>query len=248
MNDVATNSKISNRLERLADASLFWQRDKKDDLHYEKSLSHHIGARNWEEDKFYAYGEKHVALFQSARRFISPNENERTQKVVEWGPGGGANALAFLKHFGGEYIGIDISKENLDEAARICNDTTCGSFTKCHIDIQNPEAVLEFIQPKSVDLFISTAVFPHLPDKEYAKKVIEIAAVLLKPNAVCMLHVLNSDEIKSTYGDYNKDVHRNTVFTYEETVALISEVGLVNVLCVRDSIATYSYYVATKHA
>lgn len=246
MNNIVPENAADPRESRLKDASVFWQREKKDDLHYEKSLSHHIGARNWEEERFYAYGRKHVDLFEQALRFINADKPERKLQVVEWGPGGGANALAFIKQLECDYTGVDISQENLDEAARLISANDLSGFSGIHIDINSPATVLNELGSASTDIFICTAVFPHLPDKEYAVSVSDIASSLLREGGICILHILLSDEVKSEYGSYNKDVHRNTVFTYEESIQFISDVGLKPLYCIRDDITTYSYFVAVK--
>lgn len=240
------NRLVSSSESRLEDASVFWQRPKEGDLKYEKSLSHHIGARNWENDKFHAYGRKHVDLYKKALRFLDNNGMHDLSTVLEWGPGGGANALAFLEAFKCRYIGVDISQENLDETSKMVNSHDLDNFDGFHIDIHAPEAIFDQVPANSVDLFLCTAVFPHLPDKDYACRIIDIASKIIKDGGLCILHVLNVDEVKIEYGDYNKDVHRNTVFTYEETIQSQADAGLTNLLCIRDSVASYSYYFSRK--
>jgi predicted O-methyltransferase YrrM len=245
-NDDSENRLTSSRESRLEDASKFWQRPKGHDLKYEKSLSHHIGARNWENHKFYAYGIKHIELYEQALRFFDNIGSDNLSNILEWGPGGGANALAFCRTLKCKYIGVDISQENLNETSRVINSHDLDNFNGFQIDIHNPEAIFDKVPTNSLDLFLCTAVFPHLPDKEYARRIIDIASKLLKVGGVCILHILNVDEIKSEYGDYNKDVHRNTVFTYEEALQSQIDAGLTNLYCVRDDVASYSYYFSRK--
>jgi len=205
-----------------------------------------MGARNWEENKFVAYGDKHYSFYMAILRFaemgkINPN-------ILEWGTGGGANVLGFLKHFKTKYFGVDISKENLNECQKITQKYKLNRFIPIFINIEKPNIVESIIDEK-IDLFLITYVIAHLPDKQYAENIIKIAYRMLANNGVAIFHVLLSDKTKKLYGDYTHNVHSNTVFNYEEFLVLCKKHGFIHILQTKDDTLNnqyFSYFVFKK--
>ena len=60
-------------------------------------------------------GRGHLELFDRLARVVERKEQLGT--VVEWGCGGGANAVSFAPRCS-SFVGVDISQDSLDECAR----------------------------------------------------------------------------------------------------------------------------------
>ncbi|UCG53511.1 MAG: class I SAM-dependent methyltransferase [Candidatus Latescibacterota bacterium] len=110
------------------------------------------------------------------------NAPERiVQTMVEYGSGGGAVASALAPFFTRIY-GIDISELSLEEATKQLKAETF--FVPVLIDIENPESALR-IGPQ--DVFISTAVFQHLPSRDYARRVLLLGRRLVRDDGLALI-------------------------------------------------------------
>lgn len=153
--------------------------------------------------------------------------------------------LAFAKNTKGIYYGVDISAENLEECRLQALKAKINNFKGILININNPEKVYKKI--KNCNFFICTAVFPHLPHKDYAERITKIASKLLIKNGIALLHVLLKD--KKTFfniGSYKSKVQTSTIFTYEEYIKILKKYNLKLMYVIRDSISDYSYFHVIK--
>ncbi|WP_310975512.1 MULTISPECIES: class I SAM-dependent methyltransferase [unclassified Amycolatopsis] len=100
-------------------------------------------------------GREHLELFERGAKmtgFTRPWD-----RIVDWGCGGGANAVEFAPH-AREYIGVDISAATLRECEREVS-AACGTpFTPVSIDVEAPEAAVARIG-EPCDVFLSFYVF-----------------------------------------------------------------------------------------
>lgn len=231
------------------DAFTFWNKFKNHDSQKEKSLSHHLGVRNWEKKKFIQYGLKHYEMFEKALVFSNWGKKSTKAKdlgklsinIVDWGPGGGANMLTFANKIKGRYFGVDIVEKNLEECQKLAGSFKINNFRGVLINISRPEEVYKTI--KQCGLFICTAVFPHLPHKKYAERITKIASKLLIKGGIGIIHVLLKDKKKFFYfGKYSATVQSNTVFTYEEYIQILKKYDLELLYVTRDDVETYSYF------
>jgi len=101
-------------------------------------------------------------------------------RIVEWGCGGGANALHFAG-LAGQYVGVDISQESLRQCADTVHYIGIANFLPVGMDAADPESVIEVI-PSPCELFLCTFVFELLPTPEYGKRILSIARQLLGPD------------------------------------------------------------------
>lgn len=242
------------RLEK--EAFFFWNRPKANDLQYEKALSHHCGTRLWDKKKFTQYGKSHYVMYIKALIYNKLSKrnsgnlnaivnNKLDIDIVDWGPGGGSLMLAFAKNIKGTYYGVDIADENLEECYLRADEAGIKNFQGILINITNPEKVYSKI--KKCNLFICTAVFPHLPHKEYAERITKIASNLLEKDGIGIIHVLLTEKKRIFHiGSYASQVHTNTVFTYEEYIQILKKYNLDVLYVTRDKIATYSYFHVVK--
>ncbi len=130
-------------------------------------------------------GLEHLELFERGARMV---EFDRPwDRVVEWGCGGGANAVHFAPR-AGEFIGIDISAATLEECAKQVTSVCDTPFRSVPIDVGNPEDALRQIA-EPCDVFLSFYVFELIPTPEYGERVLRIAHELLAPGGLALIQV-----------------------------------------------------------
>lgn len=145
-----------------------------------------------ETDKWDAIGLAHLELFDRLSRTV--NRTEPIRGVVEWGCGGGANAVTFAPR-GSSFTGVDVSQESLDECARQVEGVTSVPFRPVLVDVADPEgAVPHLLDP--CDLFICLYVFELIPSQEYGARLLRIAQEILAPGGLAFI------QIKYDTGDY----------------------------------------------
>lgn len=166
-----------------ADAQAYWARPGDDrwrgNSHWRDASVFHGG------DLWARLGREHLELFERGARMAG--FSRRWDRVVDWGCGGGANAVWFAPR-ARDYIGVDISADTLreceDEVARAC-DTP---FTPVAIDVDDPEAALrKIVEP--CDIFLSFYVFELIPTPEYGERLLRIASQLLAPGGLALIQV-----------------------------------------------------------
>jgi cyclopropane fatty-acyl-phospholipid synthase-like methyltransferase len=181
-----------------------------------KQNSHWRGVGKFADDsRWLALGREHLQLYEEFARVLGIKHP--LKRIVEWGCGGGMNAI----HFGRlaeEFCGIDISSANLQECARQMTAVGLRNFTTILIDAAEPEAALGRVQGLS-DLLISTYVFELLPTPEYGLRVLRIAYELLAPGGAAMVQIKYSEAGRSTASRrwaYAKNLAWNATYRIEE--------------------------------
>lgn len=97
------------------------------------------------------------------------------KSIVEYGCGGGA-VLTAMSAFCKNLSAIDISMGSLTIADQQLRTIGINDLKTLCIDIRAPEAA---IAAGKHSLFVSVAVFQHLPDRGYARRVLRIARRLV---------------------------------------------------------------------
>lgn len=135
-------------------------------------------------------------------------------RVVEWGCGGGMNAV----HFGRaaeRYFGVDISSETLQECQRQCEAEGVTSFRPILIHPDSPQDGLDAIG-EPVDLFLTTYVFELLPTPEHGYELLKIAANVLRPKGLAYVQFRYDDGTilgRSRPWNYEKNLARNVTYS-----------------------------------
>ena len=180
-----------------------------------KQNSHWRGEGIFADDsRWLALGYQHLRLYEEFARAV--RMNFPLKRVVEWGCGGGINAV----HFGrlaDEFYGIDISSSSLEECGRQMTAAGLNNFTPILIDAEDPEAALGRVQ-NPCDLFVSTYVFELLPTPEYGIRVLRIAHELLTAGGIAMIQIRYSEgnaETRSRAWAYARNLARNTTYRIE---------------------------------
>ena len=149
----------------------------------------------------------------------------RPQRIVDWGCGGGMNAVQ-LAADAKTYFGVDVSKQSLDECERQVSLLDISSFQPVLIDPADPEACSEYIR-EPCDAFICTYVFELLPTREYGWRIVRLAHSLLQPGGVALIHIRYSTNPfhQSRPWRYAKNLARNTTYRLAEFRHGATEIG-----------------------
>ena len=181
-----------------------------------KQNSHWRGVGIFADDsRWLALGQGHLEMYEAFARALSLKHPP--SRIVEWGCGGGMNAV----HFGPlaeEFFGIDISSASLEECGRQMNAAGLGNFKPVLIDAANPEAALEKVGVQC-DLLLSTYVFELLPTPDYGLRVLKIAHSLLAPEGLMMVQVKYNEgdwKTRSKGWAYAKNLAWNATYRIEE--------------------------------
>ena len=163
-----------------AESAVFWQdRATQQQLHWQGSG---IFA---EEQRWRSLGAEHLQLYDRGVRAL--DRDTTLERIVEWGSGGGANAVHFAPR-ATEYVGVDVSSESLEECARQVAGLAGPAFRPVLISPLAPEAALAGLDA-SCDLFLSTYVFEILPSAEYGLRILRIAHAMLREGGVALVQI-----------------------------------------------------------
>lgn len=134
-------------------------------------------------------GREHLDLFERGARMVE--FSRPWDRVVEWGCGGGANAVHFAPR-AREFVGVDISKETLEECAKQVESVCDTTFRSVPIDVADPEKALRQIGAPC-DVFLCFYVFELIPTPEYGARILHIARELLAPGGLALIQVKYDD-------------------------------------------------------
>ncbi len=163
-------------------SSQFW--DRTNDSSF-ASNSHWCGEDAISESAWLELGKQHVVLFE---RFLRSKEwGVPLGRVVEWGCGGGANAIHFAK-LADEFIGVEVSQASLLQCERVLREAGLKNFHPVLVPLANPEEALARIS-KPCDFFLCTYVFELVPSPEYGRRLIALAFQMLRPGGCAMIQI-----------------------------------------------------------
>ena len=136
------------------------------------------------ENDWWAIGQEHWALWQTFAR--AAGVVDPLQRIVDWGCGGGANAVAFAPHCA-EYVGADVAPVTVQECERQVREVCDTPFRGVVIDPTRPEGGIQSIG--NCDLFICFYVLELVPTPEYGQRILRIASHLLQPNGHAVIQI-----------------------------------------------------------
>jgi polysaccharide pyruvyl transferase WcaK-like protein/SAM-dependent methyltransferase len=140
-------------------------------------------------DVWSAIGRRHLEMVESGARSLGVEP--RWDRVLEWGCGGGANAVHFAPR-AGEFIGVEVSAETVAECGRQVAAVCDTPFRPVLVDVADPESAVEQVGGP-VDLFLCTYVFELIPTPEYGARLLRIAQQLLAPGGLAMVQIKYDD-------------------------------------------------------
>lgn len=203
----------------------FWTRpiDENNSLwwHARESTIFSEADQNWQ-----AMGQRHTRLFADFAR--SAGIDRPVGSIVDWGCGGGANAVAFAGECR-ELWGVDVSPDALAECGRqLAALSEPCSFHPVLITVPDPEAALSKIPNGSIDLFVCFYVFELLPSPEHGARVLRIAHQLLRPGGVCFVQIkyqTNSWKTRTRRWGYTRSAANMTSYRVEAFWELAESCG-----------------------
>ena len=171
----------------VADAQAYWQEAGGRQW---KAASHWRDAPRFAgNDLWWQIGHRHLLMFEAGARLAAFDRS--WDRVVEWGCGGGANAVHFAPR-SRWYIGVDLTDETVAECARQVAAVCDTAFQPVVIDVAEPEAALRRIT-EPCDVFLCCYVFELIPTPEYGERVVRIAETLLAPGGLALLQIKYDD-------------------------------------------------------
>jgi len=208
-----------------ADAQKFWDGVSSSDRDAGKAHWRGNGVFANDDERWYAVGRNNLHKFN--RLAGEDWLRQRHASVVEWGCGGGANAVQFAPG-AARYYGVDITAASLIECQRQMEGLELHNFVPVQFDLAEPEQVGRLI-PEPCALFLSTYVFELIPSKAYGKRILQVAYQLLAPGGLAFIQVKYADCEPQSHGyRYNYERHMANMTTYrvEEFWAHAEESGL----------------------
>lgn len=203
-----------------------------------------LGEEHWR-----TVGAEHMAIFSTFAKALDLPTTPGV--VVEWGCGGGANAVAFAP-IADKFLAVDISRDSLDECVRQVAMVCDTPVEALHIDIKHPERAAEG-REDSCNTFICLYVIEVLPSAEEVKRILRIAELMLVPGGVAFVQMKyhTTDWRPRPYKrNYYRNLSTMTTFGIDEFWALAQESGLtprlVSLVPENHLDTRYAYYALTK--
>ena len=205
-----------------------------------------IGDQAWLE-----VGDDHWKIYETFARALnslSPNT------VMEWGAGGGANAVAFATH-AQRFIAADISQENLDECVRQVRATCTTPVETRRIDLACPEQATVGLAG-SCDVFLCLYVIELTTGANAVRAILKIARTVLAPGGMALVQIKYHTSDRRTRGfagiAYDRNLASTTTFTIEGFWNLAAECGLtprlITLVPENRLDSRYAYYALTNPA
>ena len=206
----------------LRDNQRYWE-DQSNESY--ESFSHWRGKGPFINDELWlSLGLAHLNLFEKAAALVG--FHRPMERIVEWGCGGGMNAVHFAPHTR-QYYGVDISGDSLKECAKQVESVRPGVFLPIKIDAADPHAACAQIS-RSVDLFLCTYVFELIPSPEYGLQLMQIAYELLRPEGIALIqiryHRSYIDEL-SKRRNYARNITCMTTYALDEFWIACQQIG-----------------------
>ena len=215
-----------NENELIRDSMAYWNSGEQFGVDV-KDYSHWRGAGPWKDEKrWLTLGQPHRRLYDRLRSLTSTVAPAR--RIVEWGCGGGANAVHFTNE-AQDFCGIEISQASLDECRRVLLDAGFVGFRGVLIDAEKPEEAARSAG-NGFDLFLSTYVFELIPSKNYGERILRVAFQMLRPEGLALIQIRyddGSERSSQKNVDYFRDCTRFTSYRVEEFWALLEKLGFV---------------------
>ena len=149
-----------------------------------RGFSHFRDADVFRTTDWESVGQDHWNLFERLARVHSADA--RFSRIVEWGCGGGSNALAFAPHCD-EFIGVDVNQTSLDECSRQLAAQPGTRFTPVLADMARPEEAVKRVG--AVDLFLCVYVLELVPSPEYGMRILQIARQVLENGGLAFIQI-----------------------------------------------------------
>lgn len=217
------------------------------------------GEQSWESNSHWrsgigdeAFSEVGGDHWEIYRRFALALGIRTPGTIIEWGAGGGANAVAFAPH-AERFIAADISPGNLAECGRQVQAVCATPLDTRTIDLADPGAAADGLLD-ACDTFMCLYVIEVTTGVDAVRTILGVAQRVLRSGGMAFV------QMKYHTGDgrsrgrpglaYTRNLASTTTFTIEEFWRLADECGLVPQLITlvpRNRLdSRYAYYALTK--
>ena len=173
-------------------------------------------------------------------------------RTVEWGSGGGANAVHFAPRCE-EFVAVDISDASLAECRRQVALTSSTSVRTVLVDVAAPEQAVAEIGRATCDLFLCLYVLELVPSPEYGLRLLDIAAELLRPGAVALVqtkYTTTRPSSRPRRRSYRRDLANMTTYPIDEFWSEAGRRGLrplvVHLVPKNELDERYAYYLLRR--
>lgn len=228
------------------DASRYWYGELGDPL---QNDSHwHSGSKSEGTESWRSMGEEQLRLYQRLRQTSS--DPEPLKRIVDWGCGGGANAVAFAP-LAAELIIVDVNLESVDECARQLAMAGPTPFVKVQADMARPEQADAGIAGLC-DLFLCLYVLELVPTQEYGLRLMSIAHNLLRQGGQGFVQIKYSTgawRTRPRRRSYRSDIAGNTYRVEDFRTAMVNlgfRPETVTLVPKNDLDERYAYFLLSK--
>jgi cyclopropane fatty-acyl-phospholipid synthase-like methyltransferase len=175
---------------------------------------------------FEEVGDEHVAIFDRFAKALGAPVDGGT--VLEWGCGGGANAVAFAPR-ADRFIGADISEESLVECEKQVRAVCDTPVETRRIDLAAPERAVDDLDSKC-SAFLCLYVIEVTTGPEEVKRILNVAKRALEPGGIALVQMKYHTDDPRTRGRlaarYERNLSLSTTFAIDEFWQLSDECGL----------------------
>ena len=180
-----------------------------------------IGDQAWLE-----VGDDHWTMYETFARALQLPE---PHTVIDWGAGGGANAVAFAPH-AQRFIAADVSQDNLDECVRQVQATCATPIETRLIDLACPERAVAGLAD-SCDVFLCLYVIELTSGIDAVRAILTNAQTVLAPGGLALVQIKYHTSDGRTRGraglTYGRNLASTTTFAIDEFWHLATECGLI---------------------
>lgn len=207
-----------------------------------QDMAHWRGVGRRRSDKAWrGIGWHHLRLFHDFRSDHDVRDGPM-ESMLELGPGGGSNIVAFADLFE-EITAVDISISTLEECARqIEVDHPGYPFSTFPIGIDDPEAMIGL---GPFDFFLCTAVVQHMPTAAWAERAMRIAAGEMRSVGQALVQFRTKTGAAKRHENHDQPYERNVarwlMFEPEDFIELLDRAGWHVLQCTGDGKSGYMY-------
>ena len=234
------------------DALSFWEKHTASNFGVNSHWRGH-GIFENDDERWLSLGQRHVGVFNRLSS-TAATPFPTAPSILEWGCGGGSNAVAFAKT-SSQFIAVDISKKSVDECLRQMELLGLKNGIGVVADIHCPEGVLKEVDP--VDVVLCTYVFECLPTRTYALRLVRMFHEVLKPGGLAIVQIRYATARVSTRGrswGYKLGFSKMVSFFLDEFWNACTQVGFkprcIELLPIDESVfdERYAYFLLEKPA
>jgi cyclopropane fatty-acyl-phospholipid synthase-like methyltransferase len=208
----------------IAESQQYWNDPSRQEL---QQFTHNRGAGVFkDEEKWLSIGRRSLDIFQELAKAVP--QSQPLTNILEWGCGGGANALSFAP-LAQTFYGLDISKDALKECASQLEREGIRNYRMVEINATDPEKALQDIQVP-IDLFFCIHVMEVFPSKNYTERILAITSKLLRTGGMAFLqykYTTPSWDTQPKRWSYSSDPPNMTTYWIDEFWQVCEKHGLV---------------------